>query len=168
MWFLPYRRFSIDTGLGHVETLERLRAMVAPSRWSWGALFGARPDKPFTGEIDDARFNLSRVIRYRNSFLPQIRGRVTAGAAGTEIKGTMAIHPLVGAFMAVWLGAAAFGAVLIGQHAMDGGRLHPGALIPFGMLVFGIALMLGCFTPEARRALRMIATAVNASRAKMV
>ncbi len=64
----------------------------------------------------------------------------------------MFIHPLVAVFMIFWLGVVAFGAV---------SARGTSSLIPLGMLIFGIALTVGSFIPEAIKAKRMISDAIT-------
>ena len=76
--------------------------------------FGWRPADapPFLGKVEGSRFRCWRDIRYRNSFLPRIAGRVVASPDGAKIEVTMHLHPVVFIFMLFWLGAVGAGALL--------------------------------------------------------
>ncbi len=75
MLVLPYERLTIETALPIEEAQRRLADAIEPKRairWAWSA-----SAKPFQGTIAGDRFEMSRVIRYRNSFLPQISGQIS-------------------------------------------------------------------------------------------
>jgi hypothetical protein len=106
---------------------------------------------PFLGVVQDESFKIRRDIRYRNSFLPILRGRLTAHGLGTRVSVTMALHPLVAIFMGVWLGMVGFGIFRVpSSHS----------LIPVGMFLFGVALPLAGFIPEAVKAKRLLSDAL--------
>ena len=72
MPLLPFDTFSLETPLAPGEVRARLAAAVEPKRRL--RLGGGRC--PFEGEVEGDSFRVSRVINYRNSFLPHVRGRV--------------------------------------------------------------------------------------------
>jgi hypothetical protein len=137
--------------------LERVKALVreAPGfRQSLKEAFGFRPDggPPFIGKVQGNEFKCYRDIRYRNSFLPRIAGRVDSDHNGTRIDVIMYLHPLVLVFVLFWLGGVGVGAAAALRQG-DGG---PWTLVPIGMFVFGVALTLGGFYPEAIKARRLL------------
>jgi hypothetical protein len=73
---------------------------------------------------------------------------------GARVYVTMFIHPLVALFMIFWLGIVGYGAVSLPAAS---------SVIPGGMFVFGIALTVGAFIPEAIKAKRLISDAVTNS-----
>jgi hypothetical protein len=84
------------------DRLSRHVQAPQPMRLSWG--FGSTSRAAYEGEIWDTGFKVSRIIDYRNSFLPVIRGRFEPTPQGTQVHFTLAIHPAVGAFLVAWLG----------------------------------------------------------------
>jgi len=158
---MPFYRFQIDVDAPPYVVAGRLRSIVRdkPSfSESLSAMF--RLDgvggAPFIGSVEDESFKLRRNIRYRNSFLPMIRGRFTPNGAGTRVYVTMFILPLVALFMIFWLGSVGFSAVSTRSGS---------SIIPWGMFLFGIALTVGAFVPEAMKAKRLICDAVGNSAA---
>lgn len=84
-----------------VETVRaRLEAKVEPPR-VWRSGF-QRHHQPYEGIIREQDFTLRRIIHYRNSFLPQIRGTWEPSSEGTKIKLTFTLHPLVLVFLILW------------------------------------------------------------------
>jgi hypothetical protein len=153
MPLLPYQTFTLDTHLSVNETYARLRSVVEPRRrFRWSAGEG----RPFEGEVENDGFAITRIINYRNSFLPQIRGRVIPTPTGARIEGTMRLHALVLAFLIFWCGSVSIGGGMVVRQALVSGQWSPTMLIPFGMVIFSWALSAGAFTYEARKALQLL------------
>jgi len=149
-------RFQLRSDLSTQAVLERLQTLAREQpgfgqslKESFGWREGDSP--PFIGRVEGNSFKLYRDIRYRNSFLPRIRGHVSAYRDGTNIDVTMYLHPVVLVFMLFWLGGVGASAV-----AMLGHGKGTQAFIPLGMFVFGVALILGGFYPEAFKARRIL------------
>lgn len=158
---MPFYRFHIDVDAPPQVVVERLRSIVRDKPTLWESFcnmwpFGDPASVPFIGSVQDESFELRRDIRYRNSFLPMIRGRITPNGVGTRVCVTMLIHPLVAIFMIFWLGMVAFGAISMRSAS---------SIIPGGMFIFGVALTVGAFVPEAIKAKRLICDAVTNSAA---
>ena len=153
---MAFYRFQLQSQLSTQDVQGRIRTLVR-ERPGFGELFkesftpraGERP--PFIGEVDGDHFEFYRDIRYRNSFLPRIKGHVSSYPRGTKIDVTMYLHPLVLVFMLFWLGLAGAGAAATLRHGKPAN-----ALVPMGMCVFGVALTLGGFYPEALKARRIL------------
>jgi hypothetical protein len=101
MKFLPYEHLKIHTALNREVVLRRLDNVSEPKRYF--RFFGSRT-RPYEGRREDSHFQISRIIGYRNSFLPMINGDVQSEINGCSIDITMHPHIFVGVFMIVWLG----------------------------------------------------------------
>lgn len=100
MQLLPYDRFTIQTREPLLGVIERLDAQIeAPKAIRWNF---SRNHTPYEGTIDSSGFKIYRIIHYRNSFLPNIRGRFKALPDKTVIRITMTLHPFVTAFLIFW------------------------------------------------------------------
>jgi len=152
---MPIYRFHLDVDVPRQIVADRLRAVVGDKPPFWKSLFtvwwSRDPRSPFTGIVDDDSFRVRRDIRYRNSFLPLVWGRFISTPTGTRVNVIMFIHPLVALFMVFWLG-------IVGHGAFRGASNSP---IVWGMFVFGIALTVGGFVPEAIKAKRIISQALH-------
>jgi hypothetical protein len=153
---MPFYRFQLRSDLSTQAVLERIQTLARERpgfgqslKESFGWSEAGSPH--FIGRVEGNGFKLYRDIRYRNSFLPRIRGYVSAYRDGTNIDVTMYLHPVVMVFMLFWLGGVGAGAVATFSHG-KGAQ----ALIPFGMFIFGAALTLGGFFPEAIKARRIL------------
>ena len=155
---MPFYRCQIDSPVAAQAVLLRMRGLMREAPGfvqSVKESFCRRPEgsPPFIGSVDGTKFHIRRDIRYRNSFLPLIRGSVTATPKGARVLITMHLHPLVAAFMVFWLGAVGVGA--IGIFASQNGGSQSG-LIPTGMFMFGVVLTVGGFYPEAVKARHLL------------
>ncbi|MBB4636861.1 hypothetical protein [Longimicrobium terrae] len=104
---------------------------------------------------------IRRAIRYKNSYLPRIHGRLEPRAQGSRLAATMSMHPFTIAFSAVWLAAALVIAVLAVPNLIR--EKNPLAIIPVGMIVFMYAMMSVGFWVEAGIARRRLAEILHAS-----
>lgn len=102
MNILPSRTFTLKTTAPLVQVKQRLAKHIEEPklvRWQFSYAHA-----PYQGTISDTGFEIRRIIHYRNSFLPNIQGRFELLPVGTAVHITMQLHPLILAFMAVWLG----------------------------------------------------------------
>jgi hypothetical protein len=143
----PSQRFTITTYLSPDDVQKKLLAVVDPPpqgiQFQW-----KKSEKPYQGQIGEHSFKISRIISYRNSFLPQIEGRIQPHGRGSQIEIEMKLHSIVIIFMCVWLS-------LVGQFALMflvvlfQEDFEPAFLIPVGMFLFGLALPRIGFSIEA-------------------
>lgn len=146
---LTLEKFTIHSSLSTDRVREKLLEVVEPRKtWRWNR---RNPDKPYEGEVGDHSFEMMRIINYRNSFLPVIKGRITPEPMGSKIEIEMSLHPVVFVFMLIWLGMVGQFGVLFLIASIAEGKFEPAALIPVGMFIFGCLLPLIGFKPEAAR-----------------
>ena len=156
---MPFYGFQIEVDVPPPVVIERLRSIVRDQPTFLESLrkmraFGSLGGAPFIGTVQDESFKIRRDIRYRNSFLPMIWGRVRPNGVGTRLYVTMFIPPFAAFLMILWLGRVGFGAVSARSVS---------SMIPAGMFIFGVALILGAFIPEAIKAKRFISEPVASS-----
>jgi hypothetical protein len=148
---MPIYVFRIDVPFARHVVTERIQSVVReePPLGQWFRSAGPVVE-PFIGRVQDESFKLRRDIRYRNSFLPLVRGRIVPTATGTRVTVTMFLHPFVALFTVFWLGIAGYGAV---TDTSSG-------LFSWGMFAFGVLLVTGGFFPEAFAAKRILSEAL--------
>lgn len=152
MRILPYRKLEWSSRLSAAEALAALSRQVEPRRWlrlSYGPAM-------FLGTVEGSNFEIERAIQYRNSFLPQVRGTVRQAANGCTISMTMALHPFVLAFAAVWLSLAGTAALIFLASALAERSLSPPALIPAGMFALFVLMATASFAYEARKTEKLL------------
>jgi len=139
MKYFPSDSFEIESPFPSGEVIDRLSRNIESKKFF--RFFGKHVY--FQGYINTNEFEVTKIIHYRNSFLPVIKGEVADHDSGTTVTITMRLHPLVLAFMCAWFGLA--GLFLLGfAIAASFGAI--GVLI---MLLFGWALATGGFWFEA-------------------
>lgn len=151
---IPYQKLVFDSPLSQEEAVRRLRREVAKpvSGWRW---VEKRTEK-FEGTVSGEGFRISRIIRYRNSFLPVIQGRISPFGAGVRIEVTMKLHGIVLVFALLWLGFVGFpvlGAVL---QFLTTGRFEEAAWFPCAMLVLFFLMTAIGFEIEAHKARKLL------------
>ncbi len=92
------------TQLSENQIIERLFDCIAPKKDF--SLFhrynNTANGKLYEGKISGQTFEVSRIINYRNSFLPVITGNITQENNSTLIKVNMKLHKFVSAFLLIW------------------------------------------------------------------
>lgn len=161
MRLLPKDTLLIESPLPAAEALARLRAATGP----WKLFRLGRVPYALEGEVDADRVEVQRVIYYRNSFLPRVRAVVEPMPRGSRLRGTLSLHPLVVAFLVVWLGALLVAPVAV---FLTVPREQPRALfmlVPFAFLVVVWLLVVGAFSYEVKRARALLAELLAAGSA---
>jgi hypothetical protein len=162
---MPFYRFHLDTPLSESTAFERIQGLIRPRRGfrEWIAFNITRQDNtvgpPFLGKASRGTFRLHRDIRYRNSFLPFVWGRIVPSRGGSRINITMFLHPLVTLFMIVWFSGLGYAVAKLWMHRKE--AVPHAVLFPIGMILFGVALVLVCFIPEAIKAKRLLESSLN-------
>jgi hypothetical protein len=141
---VPYETFEVVTHLSSKDIVDRLRQNTEPKRW----FRFSRIHQEFEGEIEDSSFSINRIIDYRNSFLPMLKGVIEGSSHGTIVKVRMLPNVFVLLFMTLWFGGIGTFACL----ALFSGpkAALPGLIGPAVMLLFGSVLMNWAFWPEAK------------------
>jgi len=162
MNFLPFENFYIITSLNPEQVQECLQQEVEPSNgFSFKSLFSSSSGKYFSGYAINGVFEFKRVISYRNSFLPQIKGSTEAWINGSRVHVTMRMHIAVIIFMCMWLGGVGLAGVGILLQSLSKGGFESAEFIPFGMFLFGYALSTGGFKYESSKARNKLVELLN-------
>lgn len=151
---LPYQKFVLESPFSPEEARRRLAAEVAPLRSGWQWI--EKRVETFEGTVSAEGFEIHRIIRYRNSFLPVIRGRISPGMPGSRIEITLQLHIFAVIFSLIWLG---FVGPLAGGAALQlltTGSVEPGAIIPSLMLIFFLLMVIIGFGVEAQKARKLL------------
>lgn len=150
---LPYENFNFTTKLSTTEVMDRLSKNVSPKSTNVFS-FNRDMSKPYTGKIYTNTFEISRVINYKNSFLPNINGTLTSFLGKTEVEIKMKPFTAVIVFMAIWLGfvgIACIGILIYIFMNLSNFSFSFGIIIPFIMFIFGCLLCTIPFKMEAKK-----------------
>jgi len=93
--FLPFEDYTLTTTLKVEEVSKRLEEKIRPKRRLKDFFYGDANRKPYEGYILINDFKISRIIGYKNSFLPVISGLIYNVSGKTHIKVEMKIIPYV-------------------------------------------------------------------------
>lgn len=147
MKYLPYEDITYKTNLSEQEVLTRLSGFVEPKKFGLGRNY----IKEYEGSIDNNSFEISRVIQYRNSFLPQINGRIQNGNDGVKIQLTMSLHAFVSFFLIVWCSFALIFFIGVSIKAIREKEISVELFLPLCMLLFVYALTMVGFKSESKK-----------------
>ncbi|MNY22072.1 hypothetical protein D3C86_1556590 [compost metagenome] len=155
---LPFEKLVYQSALSKDELISHLQNEIEAEK-SFG--FGANRSsysKPYIGKIYLNRFEIKKVVNYRNSFLPVIKGEIKDGINGAKIDVKMGLADFVKAFMILWLGAVSFGCIgaLYSLIFTDTVNSEAGffMFIPFAMLLFGLGMVSFGFKAESQRSIK--------------
>lgn len=145
MKYLPYERITYKTNLSEQEVLTRLSGFVEPKKFG----LGRNPMKDYEGSVNENSFEINRVIKNRNSFLPRINGTIQENNYGTEIEVTMKLDLLVFVFLLFWCSTTI--CVFIIMISSTEKRKLMEFFIPLMMLLFIYALTMVGFKMESKK-----------------
>ena len=163
---MPFYRCELTANLTAESAMARIRAMIAPGPSRWNAFQrsfdrDSIPLLPFIGTAEGDRFRVQRDIRYRNSFLPIVLGRVSTVPTGVRVGITMFLHPVIAVFMLVWFSGIGYAVGLTAWILLKTPRdAHMVFLVPAGMLILGVVLVGIGFFSEAQQARRLLEQAL--------
>lgn len=146
MTLLPFETIVIETPLTKEETIFNLTESIEPEKTF--RFFNKSDTRDFEGQLRGNEFEIKRIISYRNSFLPIIKGQLQTIGTGTRIIVKMRIHVAVMVFMAVWFG---FVGLFLLANLLNSEENVDAILFPVGMLFFGYALVMGGYLFESYR-----------------
>jgi hypothetical protein len=146
---MPLKVVAFDSPYDPDEVHRRLVSVVSPGVSFWGTpkpSIGESGQPPeFLGKVYDRDFKIRRIIRYRNSFLPIIRGTVAPRpGGGSHVRLVMALHVAIAVFMLGWFGLFTW------LLAMSG-SLKGAIAVPVILIIFGGVMTVGGFVYEANK-----------------
>jgi len=155
---LPYHTVTLRTHVPFPLVVQRLTAQIEPSKMMrWGF---SQNHAPYQGSISDASFRIHRIINYRNSALPIIRGRFESLSNETLIHITLSVHPFVAGFLGFWF--FNWYGVSIPMWLM-GILPNEVALLVLGAPLIFLGLLLWAFWYEANRSQRELEQIIEGS-----
>lgn len=139
MRWLGYQTDELVSPLSIIECTDRIRS-ATQSEW---AISGT---SPVVGKVGEKSFRLrKRLEGSHNSFQTCLFARLRSEGTSTRLTCRFGMHPSVVIFMIVWLSgvtAGAIGSLVSGLRQYSSGTMpSAGALVPWGMALFGIVLV---------------------------
>ena len=151
MKFLPTENITYKTRLNEDEIIRRLSDHIEPEKTFRFGIFSSDSPISYEGQINGQTFNIRRITRYQNSFLPRIYGVLERDSDGLTIKVKMRLHIVIIVFLCIW--CIGVGVVFITFLTQDLNRHenNPETLIPIGMLLFAYLVTMGGFKFESNK-----------------
>lgn len=160
--YLPVENYVMTSKLSNEEVKRRLTDNIEPKKSVRLSVYNRGSNKPYEGQILGDTFTISRIINYRNPFLPVITGHFSTLLGKTQIKVKMRPVTFVLIFISLWLGIVGLvclGILLIGliqfKQVLQNG-FSPMILIPFGMFLFGCLLITLAFKAESKKSKKFL------------
>jgi hypothetical protein len=150
MPFLPFEKLIYKTKIKEDEVIRRITDFMEPEKTFRFNLF-QKTAKPYEGKINGRSFNLRRLIRYRNSFRPEIEGEISPDLNGTTINVKMRLHKAIIVFLCLWCGFVIYAFFGFLQESRTDPKFAAFLLIPVGMLLFVYILTIAAFSHESSR-----------------
>lgn len=166
--FLPFEKYILTTKLHYDEIFKLLDDNIEPKKNIQFFAFNRDSDKPYQGEISGNSFTMSRIIKYNNSFLPVVKGKISSIVGETQIRIVMRPQMFFLIFGSLWMAivglfCAGFllGGLLNLKQIVEHG-FSPAFLMPFGMFIFGYLLISISFKKESKKSQQFLATLLDA------
>ena len=159
MNLLPFESITYRTHLAPEYVLELIKRAIEPKKtFRIISIFGSDKYKDYEGKIDEnGDFEISRIISYRNSFLPVIKGKIEQDISGSTITVKMRLHLVVMFFMMFWCGAVGIGFMVAMVFQSLGNEIQALNFIPLAMFFFGYGLTMGGFKYESNKSKKFLA-----------
>jgi hypothetical protein len=151
MKYLPIENITYKTRLNEEELYRRLSNSMEPEKRLRFSFFGSSSTKTYEGKMSGQTFNMKRIIRYRNSFLPRITGIIEKDFDGLTITVKMRLHILVTVFLCFWCTGVGLASVAVLTQVISHSEFYPQTMIPFGMLIFAYVITMGGFKFESNK-----------------
>lgn len=151
MSFLPIDQMTYFTPMSAAQVRERIAAAIEPKQMIRNP-FKRTNTKPYEGQLHHNDFQINRIIHYRNSFLPQIKGQIRPKDLGTEVNIKMRLSVFVYIFLSIWCGSLGIFVLVFSASNMMKGTFDPVVLVPLGMLLFAYVMVTAGFKYEANKA----------------
>jgi len=147
----PFRRFQVLTPMSPARAAKVLQKIVEPAktfRWPF-----SRKHRYFEGSVEADGYSISRIINYRNSFLPIIEGRFQIEGPQTIVTLNMRMAWPVVVF---WLGMMMLmlWCLVVGDSRIM--RFHGSQTSLLKMMLFLYFLATVCFAIEVRIAMKAL------------
>lgn len=157
MLLLPYERITLESSRSADELVTALAGVTRPPESTvFRPLIRPEETATFVGEVSKERLNIRRAIRYRNSFVPFVMGRILEASSGSRIEAIMLPHVAVLVIMAVFMLMLAPAAIISIAGFIQRGMFDELAWLPLVMLGgLYVACMAG-FVPEAHKTKRIL------------
>ena len=162
---LPFEKLKLETSLSKDEILKRLadniESGIASRNWFTGS---SSSSKYFEGNLYENGFRISRIITGRNSFLPEIHGKIEELRFGVTLELTLRMNVIAIIISTLWFAGVFVACIsMIGVYLSSSSEGDSSAFIPFVMLIFGGVIVVGSFKYQSIAARKYLMQILEAS-----
>lgn len=160
MEYLPFEHLIYKTNLSEQEVLTRLSDFIDKKKIR---IFRNNITKEYEGTIDGNSFEISRIIKGRNSFQPRISGEIRQNNYETQIEIKMRLHWSVFIFLLFWCVFVLFALIMIFTNAE---KISAVSFMPLLMLLVAYLFTMFGFKIESKRSKKDLEKMLNAKMIK--
>jgi hypothetical protein len=160
MEYLPFEHLIYKTNLSEQEVLARLSDFIDKKKIR---IFRNNITKEYEGTIDGNSFEISRIIKGRNSFQPRISGEIRQNNYETKIEIKMRLHWSVFIFLLFWCVFVFFALIMIFTNAE---KISAVSFMPLLMLLVAYLFTMFGFKIESKRSKKDLEKMLNAKMIK--
>lgn len=151
MKLIPIEKFTLVTELSKSTVIEELNSSIRLKQNVAFRNTNVESEKKFEGIVFENNFKITRIINYKNSFLPEITGTIIEKSNGSEIEVELKVTSLVKVFMILWFGGVSFGFIVTLIVAIIGDGAIYTCLFPLFMLLAGFGILKFGFSIETKK-----------------
>ena len=161
MKIIPSDKIEILTDLSNQEVRKLLAENIRPKKGLKIGINRSQEKELFEGNFKQDKFEIQRIITGRNSFVPQIKGKIEPNVNGTKLVADLKVHTFVIVFMLFWLTFVGF-AFIMGIIGVINQGTNPVLLIfPLIMIGFGIGLVNYGFSSQKEKSINDLKKILN-------
>ncbi|MCE3075904.1 hypothetical protein [Chryseobacterium gwangjuense] len=146
MRYLPFEHLIYKTNLSEQDVIRILSDNVGAKRKL--LQFNNTSTKEYEGYINENSFEINRIIKNRNSFLPQITGIIQKSSNETLVEVKMKLHWGVFVFLIFWCSFVIFFLMIT---LIEAKRISVDVFFPLSMLLFVYLLTMLGFKIESKK-----------------
>ena len=135
MKIIPSDKIEILTSLSTQEVRKILAENIRPNKGLKIRFNKSQEKELFEGNFEQDRFEIQLIITGRNSFIPQIKGKIQPNINGTKLVADLKVRTFVIVFMLFWLTFVGV-AFIMGIVGVINQGTNPVLLI-FPLIMFG-------------------------------
>lgn len=150
MKFLPFDNYTFQSPLAPDQVAGKISEITEPKRFFFPFIIR---EKPFHGQVGQDSFEISRYLKYRNSYNPVIYGKVQASVGGSMIG--IKMHPSPAMLISIAIGETVLGMFFFSAlvTTLSGITQYPKEMlyIAGGGFIFAYLEMMIAYKIEARK-----------------
>lgn len=154
MKIIPYDKCVIRSPLSVDQLKERLADHLEPRKLVRSPFNRRKKYKAYEGYVTGNTFAISRIIDYRNSFLPEIQGKFLSADKGSRVVVEMRLNEIILVFLAVFCLVLILVFLVVVNYSFRSGSFNPVVLIPLGILMIMVFATSLAFNAERDRSQR--------------